>query len=417
MTAVLYSLYGPILFNFWRLFVASSAVWLPIVLCYLAVWLWLFRARARYLKNIQWLTLEIKLPQDVAKTPQAMELALSAFNLMGRKDLINKWIKGELAPWSSLEIASLGGQIHFYIRIEKRFKNKVEAALYSQYPNIEIFEVEDYTNRVPYGLPGSDWQLWGFELKFVRPDAYPIKTYIDYGIDKPSSPEEGESRVDPITPMIEFLGTLKPEEQMWIQILIKETTERFPKAKKWEEIWWKPSEWFKKQDWVKEAEKEISKLRKEDKEHEGKFVMLSPGQTEVLKSIERTLGKLAFDCGIRALYLGPKEVFSPNNYGGLVGTLVQFNSPALNSFKPENTTTVTYPWQDLTGRKLAIKKAVMFDAYRRRSYFYPPHVRKPMVLSVEELATIYHFPGRVAATPNLEKIESKRSEPPVNLPL
>jgi hypothetical protein len=59
----------------------------------------------------------------------------------------------------------------------------------------------------------------------------------------------------------------------------------------------------------------------------------------------------------------------------------------------------------------------MFDAYRRRGYFYPPYVKKQMVLTTEEIATIYHFPGKMAATPSLPKIESKRSEPPTNLPV
>jgi hypothetical protein len=40
-----------------------------------------------------------------------------------------------------------------------------------------------------------------------------------------------------------------------------------------------------------------------------------------------------------------------------------------------------------------------------------------MVMNVEELATIFHFPGEVATTPTLEKIESKRGEPPIDLPI
>ena len=42
--------------------------------------------------------------------------------------------------------------------------------------------------------------------------------------------------------------------------------------------------------------------------------------------------------------------------------------------------------------------------------------RTPLVLNSEELATIYHFPGQVAETPTFKRIESKRAEPPQNLP-
>jgi hypothetical protein len=39
------------------------------------------------------------------------------------------------------------------------------------------------------------------------------------------------------------------------------------------------------------------------------------------------------------------------------------------------------------------------------------------VLNTEELATIYHFPGMVAAAPTIERIEAKKVEPPPNLPM
>ncbi len=38
-------------------------------------------------------------------------------------------------------------------------------------------------------------------------------------------------------------------------------------------------------------------------------------------------------------------------------------------------------------------------------------------MTVEELATIFHFPGKVATTPTLGRIPSKRAEPPSNLPI
>ena len=59
----------------------------------------------------------------------------------------------------------------------------------------------------------------------------------------------------------------------------------------------------------------------------------------------------------------------------------------------------------------------MFESYRLRSYFHPPHKRKHFVLNAEELATIYHFPGGVAQTPTFGRIESRKAEPPMNLPV
>jgi hypothetical protein len=39
------------------------------------------------------------------------------------------------------------------------------------------------------------------------------------------------------------------------------------------------------------------------------------------------------------------------------------------------------------------------------------------VLSVEELATVFHPPSAATATPTFERIESKKGEAPTNLPI
>ena len=95
----------------------------------------------------------------------------------------------------------------------------------------------------------------------------------------------------------------------------------------------------------------------------------------------------------------------------------QFASENLNGFKPDSPTNFNYPWQDVRGKRLLMKKQAMFDAYRKRGYFYFPHQYKPMILNTEELATIFHFPGKVASTPNLDRIGSRRGEAPSNLPI
>ena len=39
------------------------------------------------------------------------------------------------------------------------------------------------------------------------------------------------------------------------------------------------------------------------------------------------------------------------------------------------------------------------------------------ILNIEELATLYHFPGEVAATPSLPRIDSVKGSSPSNLPI
>jgi hypothetical protein len=76
----------------------------------------------------------------------------------------------------------------------------------------------------------------------------------------------------------------------------------------------------------------------------------------------------------------------------------------------------------------------MIDFYRLRIFFHPPlqyaidypavfsmffpsNKPKLFVLSTEELATIFHFPGMVSEAPSFKRVESKIAKPPSNLPI
>ena len=397
----------------WSTIGRTAIVWLPIFLIYLAWKLWYYYKQATYIRDTQWVMLDIKLPREMSKSPKAMEVVLGIFAQTYAGNKWTRFTQGIVRPWFSLELVSLGGTIHFYIRAPKFFKNLVEAQIYSQYPGIEISEAEDYVQNIPaYGTPQSDHKIWGVEFAFSKEDAYPIKTYVDYGL--ADDPKE-EFKVDPITPVLEFLGSITPAEQVWIQILVIATRTRFHK----------PGTWFGKQDWKEDAKVLIDKLMKREQFKAGSdpnaipfgALALSPGERTVVEAIERSMDKIAFDCGYRAIYLAPKGQFKDTNIIGLMSSVKQFSSANLNGFKNGLTTGVSEEGKDFRGIRVERMKRKIFDAYRRRSYFYPPYVGKSMVLNTEELATIYHFPGQVAATPTLAKIESKRGEPPIDLPI
>ena len=75
-------------------------------------------------------------------------------------------------------------------------------------------------------------------------------------------------------------------------------------------------------------------------------------------------------------------------------------------------------WQQELEKVRDEERQEMLDAYKRRAYFYRPYKRKVvMVLNTEELATMYHLPGGVAATPTFTRIESKKAQAPTNLPV
>ena len=126
-----------------------------------------------------------------------------------------------------------------------------------------------------------------------------------------------------------------------------------------------------------------------------------------------------FDVGIRTIYIADKDKFNPSNIGGLTGAFRQYSYGSLNGFAPtEGLTGFDDFWKDPTGKIRERRKREAIEGYKARQIFYPPYKGKAkFVLNSEELATIYHFPGSVVATPTFERVPSKKSEAPFNLPI
>ncbi len=383
--------------------------WVCTICVFLAWHLWMQFVNRRFIENIKWIMLEIRVPKEVFKSPFAMEMVIA--NALTQTGGISTWVQrywlGNVLNWFSLEIISTEGNVRFFIRTNKAFKMIIENQIYAQYPQAEITEVDDYVVPVMASMYKEPWSIFGGHFILTKEDPYPIKTYIDYNLDQAPEKLKEEQRVDPITPVIEMLGSMRPGEHMWFQILVRPATKRYAK----------PGNWFKKGDWKDEGKDIIKKLKEEYAGTDDKPKQMTETQRQTISAIERSITKVGFDVGIRALYLAKKESFDPYRISAMLGSFKQYNSGHLNTFKPDQTTAFDYPWQDPTGRRVRELKQAMFDAYLRRSYFYQPYENKPFVLNSEELATIFHIPGAVSETPQLKRIESTKAEPPTNLPL
>ncbi len=397
--------------------------WGPFVLGYIFYHQWLHYVYAKWSVNIKWVLLEIKLPKEIHKSPMAMEIALNAlYQTGGETTWYDRNIKGNQRDWFSLEMVSIEGAVKFFIRTNEKYKNIIEAQLYAQYPDIEIFEVPDYTRYVDYSAEKNEWSMTSIEFKLAKPDPYPIKTYIDYGLDKEGIKEE--FKIDPLTSVIEYLGSIGKGEQIWIQILVRASKDRYHKKD------------GSMGGWKDEGKDLVAKLVGRDKKDEDdKFqvMKLTKGEQETIAAIERSIGKLGFDCGMRAVYLGKGEKFDMSNVSALKGLFRAFGTKNLNEFSMHSQ---TFGYDYTSQSYISFERFFLipeisfnkdyfikrdredqFNAYKQRSWFYLPEKRKPFVLTTEELATIYHFPGGVAQTPTFGRIPSRKGEAPVNLPI
>ena len=406
-----------LLVNVINILITIAPIFLAVILFVIFWDLWVNYVRSKQIFTTKYVVLELKLPKDTFKSPQAMEVFLqSLHNTSDGGKYVQYW-KGETRPWYSLELVSIEGTVKFFLWAEEQRKAGIMSALYSQFPEIEIREVEDYTRSVHPDPKVT--RIWAGEFKFAKKDHFPIKTYIDYGLDK--DPKE-EFKVDPMLPLLEFLGSVPVNQQVWIQILIMAHKQQR-----------KLSDWFHKTDqWEDGAKKEVNEIlmrdpitkaagKKDEMTEITKLPSISEGEKEIAKAIERSQMKHPFDVGIRALYIAPKNEFNtPFGLGGIISSFKHFSSNNLNGFKPNDKKwhpKLDNPWQDFHNMRRNRYGRLALDAYKRRSYFFPPFKGVPMVMNTEELATIYHFPGSVSATPNLTRVPSKKAEAPANLPV
>lgn len=380
---------------------------------------WVSYIRATFLNSQEMVLLRITPPRDIEKSPLAAELFLESLHQTGGEgNWYDKYWLGKTRACFSLEMVSIGGEVRFYLYTRKSLAKNIETQLYGQYPTAEIKIADDYVYDVDHST--GDYAMWGSYMTLTAKDAYPIQTYVDFGLDK----EKEESlKIDPMTPMVEFLGSVEEGHNVWVQWLIRAHKKEDTAHSKI--VFWNPLTWFEKQDtWQEEAKSEIKKIKEKSspKGEDGKPDIskskLSEGDKDTIGALERSTSKYAFDVGIRIVYLSPKDDFNSENIGGILGSFKQYGSPNLNGFKPAGSTGFDYPWQDITGKKVKRMKEGIFKAYANRGFFHPPYKRgKPFVLNTEELATMFHLPGLSVSTPSFKRVDSKKAEPPSNLPI
>ncbi len=395
-----------------------APVWLPVLLVVSARREWIIFRRSDFIFSQKYVLLEIKPPRSHAKTPLAMETVLSGLHLSpGETTWYSRLIQGKVRPWWSLEIASINGQVRFFIWTREAFRRNIESNIYAQYPGVQIMETPDYTRSIS-GKPG-EWSIWGCDFDHTKSDPYPIKTYIEYGLDKPTKEYE---QVDPLANLLEFMSSFGSGEQLWVQLVM-----RVHKGEKYR----KKNVSGKTYTWKDEATKIIQEIRAktvskvkykdvftgEMRETDG-FPNPTKGESETMAAIEHNVGKLGFDVGIRVIYLARPDKFIGSAIPGIMGLFKQFSSEGFNGFKPIrwNAAFNEYPWEPFLKKRLAKASTQVVDAYRRRQFFYEPYDLGAMVMSTEELATLYHIPSASIETPALLRVTSATSTAPANIP-
>jgi len=348
--------------------------------------------------------------------------------ILTKVKFLDKYWKGKVQEWFSFEIAGIDNVVYFFIRTPEKFRNLVEAQIHAQYPDAEILEVLDYAAPLAKKIPGKTYDIKGVEFILEKADYYPIRTFLSF------EERQKERRLDPMASFLEILSKLRPDENIFIQYLIAPTAEKGWQEKGIEavnKLVGKKTEakknWFEKffggiNEFVVNLLKAIaiypewSEAKKE--EIRAASQNLSPGDRLVAEAIENKISKLAFRVCIRFAYIAGRDIFNDANMAAISGAFKQFNTVNLNAFKGNKKagTSADQPRiiPFIKNRREFIRKIAFVDRYVNRK---TAKRKKDFILNIEELATIYHYPILVVETPTMRRVEAKKSEPPVSLPV
>lgn len=360
-------------------------------------------------------TLEVRIPKDVFKSPEAMEqVFMQLYQPASPDNIVQALWDGKSPPSFSFEIASREGAIHFYINTpKKKFKNLIETHLYAQYPGVEIRELDiDYTAEIPLSLEG--YVLFGFHFGRNKRVGPPIRTYIDWGLN--DFPEE-EEKIDPMSSMLEAFAAIGAGEHLWLQFIIT------PNRKTSFQTGTLTAQPDAKDD-IKKAIKDFLGVKTSKKDEKGEPIIeakkasdLSDYEKTQLATMQRQLNRYLFNTTIRGVYVARGEKFNGERISLLAAIMRSFDVPGFGTINPGRfKTDVNWPWwQNIGGKNVQEMKLQTLKSYKQRGG--TEYDDEDTVFSTEELATLWHIPGRTVTAPTLGRIESTRREAPSNLPI
>ena len=358
-------------------------VWMPIV-AVLVFLTWRNYRRIEEFTPVESVLLVLEIPRTNDKQELAAEQLFASLHGILRDDKELR-LSGGQQEHISFEIASVNGQIRFYVWVPKTLQSFVEGQIYSQYPTVQIHQAnEDYTEHE------RDHEVaYSTELTLTTDEFLPIRTFQNF-------------EVDPLAGVTGTLAKLETTgEELWIQVLARPIPD----------------------DWQHAADRYINNIKSgrglslpglggsmqwivgilgalwqppEQGVGQSTTVELSDRDKTRISEAEKKATKLGYEVKIRLVYMGESNTNAKLRMQALVGTFKQFNSTNLNGFR-------------------AVKGAFgkeFLEKYRKRAFY-----GDGFILNIEELASVFHLPHTNVETPNIVWASAKTAEPPSKLPV
>src|SRR3989344_7270562 len=303
-----------------------------------------------------------------------MEQLYSSFSNIHSKGW-NKFIYGE--PYISLEMAvhHAGEEIFFYVAVPKTYEQIFEKQVHGFFPTAEVERTRDYNIFNPEGVSV------GAYIKLSANPILPFKTYQNL-------------QANPLSEIATSLSNLEKEgEGAAIQILMR-PSHRTDLRKLAQKTAREMQSGFSFKDALSRAKKPPKKP-KEGEQEQARVV--TPFEGEIIKNIQSKATKPIFDTNVRIVVSAGNEMRAKQLLGDIEGSLVQFTANEMNSLKTVNLSSG------------GLKKLLFNFSFRMFDK------NQTIILSTEEITSLYHFPMAYTLAPRIKFLRSKSAEPAPNL--
>jgi len=413
--------------------------------------------------NAQRAILSIRVPKEIEPGPGPIvaEQIYSAIHAIHESIPWYKRLIGIKGGRVSLEVIHRERHIRFLVTCPAKYKNLIESQIYAHYPNVEIFEEEDYieekadqsieintpksqekSDSKALTTPGTNIKkhergafkplsqskaIIGTELSHTDPMVFPIKRYPQF--------EDKLTRIaaDPMAGITSTLAKLNHiNDEAWIQITMTPLDDawrvKFTEIlrivnkglfgnieklqhmyinvlgtrKVWPRILFFPFYivfWFRRKFSGFKGNMNTVVGGGESSHDDDLEERSSKGHDRetVMEAAVDKIGRLMYETNIRIAYL-------PAN--GDLNTAKLKVKEIASSFQQFN-----IPQLNGFSMQPFINGKEIWQRFKHRMV-----MPKNMIMNTEELATIYHLPSHVVHTPNIDWVRSKKLEAPTNLP-
>ncbi len=253
------------------------------------------------------------------------------------------WQKFQSQQHLSLEIVGKKEDIRFYISCHKKNVELIEKLVSGTYPGTHVKEVDEY--NIFYQNSKVDFA----ELALKGESFKPIKTFK-------------ELPVDPLASIVSSMAKFGDNEAAAIQIVIS------------------PAD----STWSKSGLGYVSKLKKDESDPEKAKFKMNPQDME---AITAKCSKVGFLTSIRIISVAPTIEQAKASLSNIKSTFSQFAGNQ-NSF---------------SGNKIWFKQSFMLDFIYRYQNMWGLN----SVLSVDELATVWHLPNKTIEASHIHWLTAK----------